>query len=184
MFSLLTSCKIKIMESIKTLKSDLIEYSYKEYSKPLYIYIYKAVGDDYEAEDMVQNVFLKLIEYEGMLRYDTVRSFIFTIAKNLIMDYHRRHSIINEFNLYYSYIYEECSVEDTSTKTVVNDILRIEKNIVSNLPRQRRKVYELVRYEEKHVSEISLEMNLSIKTVENHLLSGRRYVRECLSKCI
>ena len=66
----------------------------------------------------------------------------------------------------------------------MNDILRMERKFVSKLPRQRKKIYELVRYEDKTVTDISSEMSLSIKTVENHLLLGRKYVRECLSKCI
>lgn len=172
------------MESIKILKSDLIENSYKEFRQSLYIYICKAVENDEEARDMVQDVFLKLFEYNDMLRQNTVKSFIFTIARNLIMDYRRRHSIINEYNFYYTYLYDECTVEDTSCMAVVKDILCFERNIVSHLPSQRRKVYESVRYEEKSMSDISVEMNLSIRTVENHLLLGRKYVRECLSKCI
>lgn len=172
------------MESIKTLKSDLIENSYKELRQSLYIYICKAVKNDDEAEDIVQDVFLRLIEYNDMLRHDTVKYFIFTIAKNLILDYYRKHSVVNDYNSYYSYLYNECTLEDSSSHTVVNDILRMERKFVSELPRQRRKVYELVRYEEKTVSYISSEMSLSIKTVENHLLLGRKYVRECLSKCI
>lgn len=172
------------MESIKTLKSDLIENSYKEFRQPLYIYICKAVKNDDEAEDMVQNVFLKLIEYNDMLRHDTVKYFIFTIAKNLILDYHRKRSVVNDYNSYYYYSYNESTVDDTSSNTIVKDILRMERKFVSELPRQRRKVYELVRYEEKTVSDISSEMNLSIKTVENHLLLGRKYIRECLRKCI
>lgn len=172
------------MESIKTLKSDLIENSYKEFRQPLYIYICKAVKNDDEAEDMVQDVFLKLIEYNDMLRQDTVRYFIFTIAKNLILDYHRKRLVVNDYNSYYSYSYNESTVDDTSSNTIVKDILRMERKFVSELPRQRRKVYELVRYEEKTVSDISSEMSLSIKTIENHLLLGRKYVRECLGKCI
>lgn len=167
-----------------TLNFGLIEYSYKEYRKPLYIYLCKALGDDEEARDMVQDVFLKLFEYNDMLRQNTVKSFIFTIARNLIIDYRRRHSIINEYNFYYTYLYDECTVEDTSCMAVVKDILCFERNIVSHLPSQRRKVYESVRYEEKSMSDISVEMNLSIRTVENHLLLGRKYVRECLRKCI
>lgn len=184
MFSLCTSCKIMIMESMTTLKSDLIENSYKELRQPLYIYICKAVENDDEAEDIVQNVFLKLIEYNDMLRQDTMKYFIFTIAKNLILDYHRKSSVINNYNSYYSYSYNERTVDDTSSNTVVKDILRMERKFVSRLPQQRRKIYELVRYEEKTLSDISLEMNISIKTVENHLLLGRKYVRECLRKCI
>lgn len=172
------------MESIKTLKSDLIENSYKEFRQPLYIYICKAVKNDDEAEDMVQDVFLKLIEYDDMLRQDTVKYFIFTIAKNLILDFHRKCSVVNNYNSYYSYSYNESTVDDTSSNAVVKDILRMERKYISKLPRQRRKIYELVRYEEKKVSDISSEMNLSIKTVENHLLLGRKYIRECLRKCI
>lgn len=172
------------MESIKTLKSDLIENSYKEFRQPLYIYICKAVKNDDEAEDMVQDVFLKLIEYDDMLRQDTVKYFIFTIAKNLILDFHRKCSVVNNYNSYYSYSYNESTVDDTSSNAVVKDILRMERKYISKLPRQRRRIYELVRYEEKTVSDISSEMSLSIKTVENHLLLGRKYVRECLRKCI
>lgn len=172
------------MESVTTLKSDLIENSYKEFRQSLYIYICKAVENDSEAEDIVQDVFLKLIEYNDMLRHDTVKYFIFTIAKNLILDYRRKRWVVNNYNSYYSYSYNESTVDDTSSNTVVEDILRLERILVSELPRQRRKVYELVRYEEKTVSDISSEMNLSIRTVENHLLLGRKYVRECLMKCI
>lgn len=172
------------MESMITLKSDLIENSYKEFRQSLYIYICKAVENDSEAEDIVQDVFLKLIEYNDMLRHDTVKYFIFTIAKNLILDYRRKRWVVNNYNSYYSYSYNESTVDDTSSNTVVEDILRLERILVSELPRQRRKVYELVRYEEKTVSDISSEMNLSIRTVENHLLLGRKYVRECLMKCI
>lgn len=167
-----------------TLKSDLIENSYKEFRQSLYIYICKAVENDSEAEDIVQDVFLKLIEYNDMLRHDTVKYFIFTIAKNLILDYRRKRWVVNNYNSYYSYSYNESTVDDTSSNTVVEDILRLERILVSELPRQRRKVYELVRYEDKTVSDISSEMNLSIRTVENHLLLGRKYVRECLMKCI
>lgn len=172
------------MESMITLKSDLIENSYKEFRQSLYIYICKAVENDSEAEDIVQDVFLKLIEYNDMLRHDTVKYFIFTIAKNLILDYRRKRWVVNNYNSYYSYSYNESTVDDTSSNTVVEDILRLERILVSELPRQRRKVYELVRYEDKTVSDISSEMNLSIRTVENHLLLGRKYVRECLMKCI
>lgn len=167
-----------------TLKSDLIENSYKEFRQSLYIYICKAVENDSEAEDIVQDVFLKLIEYNDMLRHDTVKYFMFTIAKNLILDYRRKRWVVNNYNSYYSYSYNESTVDDTSSNTVVEDILRLERILVSELPRQRRKVYELVRYEDKTVSDISSEMNLSIRTVENHLLLGRKYVRECLMKCI
>lgn len=172
------------MECMVLLKSELIDRSYRLYHKSLYHYIYNATNGSELSEDMVQDVFLKLIEYEKMLLEDTVKSFIFSIAKNIVKDYNRRRNVIEEYNSYYNYIFDECMFEDTSSRMIVNDILEMERRVVSNLPLQRRKVYELVRYEEKNAMEVSVEMNLSIKTVQNHLLAGRKYVREYISKCI
>ena len=41
-----------------------------------------------------------------------------------------------------------------------------------------------IRQEATFVADISKELRLSVRTVENHLAIGRREVRECLRKCM
>lgn len=51
-------------------------------------------------------------------------------------------------------------------------------------PQQRRKIYEKIRFEDKSVTDISLELNLSRRTVENLLFISRKEVREYMQQYI
>lgn len=60
--------------------------------RPLVLrYITGKLNGCLEAEDLVQDAFLRLLEYRSMLRPETVRSFLYTIVRNLVTDYLRRH---------------------------------------------------------------------------------------------
>lgn len=59
-----------------------------------------------------------------------------------------------------------------------------EQKAVTQLPAQRRKVYELTRFEENSASDIAVMLNLSQRTVENHLRMGREEVRKYIRQCI
>ena len=59
-----------------------------------------------------------------------------------------------------------------------------EKHRLSLLPPQRRIIYTMSRFESKSISDISEELNLSHRTVENHLRIGRHEMREFIKQCI
>lgn len=52
------------------------------------------------------------------------------------------------------------------------------------MPRQRKKVYILDRFEEKSALDIALELKISKRTVENLLLTGRKQVRQYVQNCV
>lgn len=68
----------------------LIADSYIAYHHLVYLYIYRKVNNKAEAEDLSQDVFLRLMDYNQMLCKETIRSFIFIIASNLVNDFFRR----------------------------------------------------------------------------------------------
>ena len=49
---------------------------------------------------------------------------------------------------------------------------------------QRKKVYAMNRFEDKSISEISIELSISPRTVENHLFVSRKVVRDFIKQCI
>ena len=71
---------------------------------------------------------------------------------------------------------------DTTPETdfYVHQIMELEQRRVECLPPQRRIIYMRSRFDDMEVSDISTELNLSARTVENHLRLGRRDVREYL----
>jgi len=168
---------------METSSIHLIEDSYKKYQRSVFLYIYYKIGNKEEAEDLVQDVFVRLIGYQQMLRVDTIKHFIFTISRNLLYDYFRHHYKRLEVT---SYIYDqrETCTNETEEQVITRDLLLLEKKKVAQLSEQRRKVYMMTRFENKTLPEVSRILNLSSRTVENHLFASRKMIREYIRQCI
>lgn len=111
-------------------------------------------------------------------RYCSSFSFI-PFLRNLVNDYLRRYYKKQEIT---SYMYDRTEVghNEVESCVVADDLLACEKRRVEFLPSQRRKIYVMNRFEDKSVTDISEELNLSRRTVENHLFISRKEVRELL----
>lgn len=168
---------------METSSIHLIEDSYKKYQRSVFLYIYYKIGNKEEAEDLVQDVFVRLMDYQQMLRVDTIKYFIFTISRNLLYDYLRHYYKRLEVT---SYIYDqrETCTNETEEQVITRDLLLLEKKKVAQLSEQRRKVYMMTRFENKTLPEVSRILNLSSRTVENHLFASRKMIREYIRQCI
>jgi len=156
---------------------------YVVYRPLVFRYLSYRLNDYQEAEDLAQDAFLRLLEYQSMLRPDTVRSFLYTIVRNLVTDYLRRHYKKQEVM---ACMYEglATTVEDMESAVIAEDLSCQEKKQVNKLSPKMRTVYSMSRFEEKTASEISEKLCLSKRTVEGYLLAGRKIVREYIRKCI
>lgn len=171
------------MKDITLTSTQLISNSYMSYHHSVYQYIYYKINSREDAEDLSQDVFLRLMEYKQMLRPDTVKSFILTIARNLVTDYLRRYYKKQEIT---SYMYDTIKQagDEVESNIVAEDLLALEKRRMALLPVRRREVYAMSRFEDKSVQEIAAGLNLSFRTVENHLRISRKEIREFVSRCI
>ena len=75
------------------------------YKRQILTYITYRITHRYEAEDLTQDVGVRLLDYKQMLRPDTVKYFLFTIARKIVIDYIRRYYKKQEID---SYIYAKC----------------------------------------------------------------------------
>ena len=69
------------METTANISDNIITRSYEEYYQVILTYITYRITHRYEAEDLTQDVFVRLLDYKQMLRPDTVKYFLFTIAQ-------------------------------------------------------------------------------------------------------
>ena len=72
-----------------------LEVLISKYLKPIYIFIYKNIGSQPEAEDVTQEVFVKV--WKNIRKFDQNKNFkpwIFQIAKNTSIDYLRKKKTI------------------------------------------------------------------------------------------
>ncbi len=166
-----------------TQSSNVIATAYVDYYKKVYNYIACRINRPQEAEDLVQDVFLRLLGYQPMIQTETVKYFIFTIARNIVTDYIRHYYVRQQAAVC---LYEQAITytNETEEKILTADLANMELAILENFPSQRMKIYRLSRYNEKSVDEIAEDLQLSPRTVENHLFLGRKLMRTALRKCI
>lgn len=114
------------MENCMMTSPQLIADSYERYHFSVYLYIYNKVNNKEEAEDLSQDVFVRLMDYKRMLRPDTVKFFIYTISRNLVNDYLRRYYKKQEIT---SYMYDRAEVSHNEVEScvVADDLLACEK---------------------------------------------------------
>ena len=171
------------METTAYTSDNIITRSYEEYHQVILNYITYRIAHRYEAEDLTQDVFVRLMDYKQMLRPDTVKYFLFTIARNIVIDYIRRYYKKQEID---GYLYDtmSASTNETEEKIIGDDLMAMERMRLATMPKQRLLISTLHRFEGKASPEIAGELNLSCRTVENHLLIGRRDMREFFRNCI
>ncbi len=165
------------------LSDRLITEYYEEYRQSVFFYICRRIENRSDAEDLTQDAFLRLLEYRMMIRRDTLKYFLFTIVRNLLNDYLRRYYKRQEID---RYLYDTLPVTtvEPESRMVADEIRKLESRRVSALPEQRRKVYIMSRFQDKSADDIAEELNLSKRTVENHLFISRKEVREFIRQCI
>ncbi len=150
------------------------------YSSRLYYFAYGYLKSKEDAEGLVQEIFSKIWEKREQLDEKlNFKSYLFTIAFNAIKKHFRRQAYLNRYFDHTVATAPEASVyEDVdyaSLKALVD-------KLVDNMPEKRKAVFRKSRYEGKNTQEISMEMSISKRTVENHLNQALKYLRQHLNQ--
>ncbi len=154
-------------------------------------FIRNRVSNVEEAEDILQDVFYQFIAgYETIESIDRVTSWLFSVARNKIIDRYRResgrpkksdleiHSGLDDGTpLTLQEILPDFgnTPEDVFFREAIWDAIM---DAVEELPREQREIFILNELEEKSFREIAEEKNVSINT----LLSRKRYAIIALRK--
>ncbi|WP_262300479.1 sigma-70 family RNA polymerase sigma factor [Segatella hominis] len=161
-------------------QGQMIANFYTVYQADLVNFAISRLGNREESEDLVQDVFIKMMSFEGMINKETIKSFAFTIAANKIKDHLRRRIFRHkmeenakyEMELQYSHVERVAEYHDTLH--MVNDSM-------ARLSPACAKVYRMSLFEDMTTGDIALEMNVSKRTVESQLFTSRKQVRAILS---
>ena len=182
-FVVKTKMETEDMQTMNSTTNQLLTETYTSLCPIIIHYINRKINDYESARDMAQDVFLRLMEYKQILRKEPVRSMAFFIAHNLVVDYLRRYYKKQEMSAYF-YEYGVNITDDTESGVIANDLSAQENLKLLLLSPQRRTVYIMSRFQGKTAPEISEELCLSRRTIENHLLASRKEIREYIKSCI
>jgi len=156
------------------------EMLFRTYYQPLCNYAYSFLQDREDAEEIVQSTFLLVWEKRETLAIRTsVKPYLYAMVRNACLN------VIKHEKIRQKYAGEEVALADRSHDSVTNTVVSNEleykiKEAMEELPEQCRMVFKLSRFEELKYSEIAEQLNISVKTVENHMGKALKIMREQL----
>lgn len=156
----------------------LITNYYIAHRDELLAFASSRLGDSRQAEDIVQDVFLRLLSTDKMITEVTLPALVYTITRNLINDYYRRHTTYEQYEHYIKGVCSEVTTME-SVFSAFEIMERLERGLV-RLPENCREIYRLHIYGGMKVGEISRELGEGYKSVEHRLGTARKVMREYL----
>ena len=151
---------------------------YVTHRDELLAYVSSRLGNSVEAEDLVQNVFLRLLTSDRMITDITLPALVYTIARNLIADFYRRRT---HFEDYEHYLKNTDSIDESAESILsIRDITKQLERGLARVPENCREIYRLHVYGGMKVAEISQRLGEGYKSVEHRLGTARKAVRQQL----
>lgn len=159
-------------------KNQLISNYYSLHRAELLAYASTRLGDSDEAEDLVQNTFLRILTSDMLVTEQTLPALVFTICRNLVTDYYRHRASRHEYEHYIQSSYDKgMSMESVFYAA---DIVEAMERGMIRIPENCRNIYRMHILGGMRVSEISEQTGEKYKTVENRLGLARKQMRNYL----
>lgn len=144
--------------------------------------------DEEESEDVVQDVFLNVwLRKEGLDDSQSLQGYLLRSVYNSSLNILKKKGRSNDYRSVYEQEIEEIGYKyyDPDANDVIRKLynldLRAEINAaINSLPARCREVFTLSYLHDMPSKEISLQLGISLSTVDNHIYSALKLLREKL----
>ena len=154
------------------------EKIWEDFHTKLNSFILKRVPDDQTAEDILQDVFLKIHTRIDTLRNaDKLQSWIYQIARNVIADYYRMHKPVTE-------VPEEIPMpEPLLEDDVIQELAPCIRAMVDSLPADSRQALILTEYEGLSQKDLAERLDISFSGAKSRVQRAREKLKTMLLDC-
>ena len=144
------------------------EILFQKYYVRFYNFVFNLTKNSQAAEDIIQNVFMKIWINRANLRPDqSIHNYIYVLSKREMLNHIRdRKAYVQVERLVMA---EQPSEEVTDQSMSLKELDGRIRRFIADMPEQRRKVFLLSRYRGLTNKEIAEMMGLSVRTVDRHI---------------
>lgn len=153
------------------------EAIWREHRDELRGFLLKRVRASVEVDDILHEVFLKMLANIGAVRrLDRVRAWLFSVARNAVADYYRSRRPTQELdeNLL------PCAEPDEDLFKDVGPSLRL---MLEALPENMREVLVMADLGGMRQAEVAQRLGISLPAAKSRILRGRRRIRQMIEAC-
>ncbi len=168
----------------KLRKGDPIAFEeiFSKYSNKLYQFSFSYLKSEADAEEIVQDVFLKLWEKRKAIKTETsFQSYLFTITLNFIKRQFNRKARADQYKHELATHFFEANDQVESSITY-QDLLNKLEILIDRMPEKRKQIFIERKQHDKPVKQIAEELGITAKTVENQITRALNFLRDELQK--
>lgn len=172
----------ELMLKVKSGDIDRLGLIFERYNKQLYGYFMKLTGKTDISEDLVQNVFLRIMQYRTRYRGDgSFNIWLYKIAHNTFVDFIRKKKKL----VFSENMNEWINIKDDESfdeKKSINEEVNILKRALMKLPGKKREILTLSRYQELKYKEIAKILGCSESAVKVRIYRAMEELRTIYNK--
>lgn len=169
-----------IIEKLKLGDTDSFSHIFSTYYQSMVFFAYCYIHELPAAEDIVQDVFVKLWEDHERLNVTvSLKSMLLKAVQNKCIDRLRHKKVMNDHHTYiidHSTLYEF----DTDNYILGSELDERIGKAISNLPKEFKEAFEMNRFEGLKYHEIAAKLNVSVRTVEVRISRALALLRKSL----
>ena len=163
-----------LLARLKNADEEAFTQIFEMYVKKVYQFVLSYNKEKTEAEDITQNVFIKIWEKKLLINIDkSFEGFIFTIAYRLVIDYFRKNS-----SHFHRTTIIGLAEESIASRVNSDDLLKrhnlesLYEKALQSLTAKRKEIFLLSRHNGLSNKQIAEQLGISIKTVENQMTAA------------
>lgn len=171
-----------LLKQIKVNDKDAINSIFVAYSKRLYTFAFAYLKTDADSKDVVQDVFVNLWNNRNNLKEDTnLEAYLYTITRNSVISVFRKKISEREYlkHLHKIAVFQHSENDEKCDYDLLSNRI---KELIDQLPERRKLIFKLSKEKGMSNKAIAEELNISIKTVEDHITKARRFLKSRLAE--
>ncbi|HBU78704.1 MAG TPA: hypothetical protein DEF18_11440 [Muricauda sp.] len=142
---------------------------FNTYWKPLFISAFNVLKDQKICEEIVQDIFIGIWKNRRNLEIKvSLEKYLFSCVRYQVFNQFRKNQKKLREELFEN-LDQRCTYENPESEMLYKELVQKVDSIVNELPEKCRLVYQMSREEQLSHKEISSRLNISPKTVENHI---------------
>lgn len=174
----------KVLERLKEGEHEAFTQLYNAYWNQVYNFSRLYVSSVEDCKEIVQQVFVKVWEARTLIKEkENFRGFLFIITRNIVFNLSKKSfnesfykmSVLSAFSD--SMEQANCDVEEEIMASQLNDYIN---QLVDSLPARQKEVFVLSRQHHLSHKEIVSRLDISEKTVEQHIYKVLKFLKENL----
>ncbi len=153
----------------------------RRYRPALMAFFVRRIGNSSEAEDLTQEVLIRLIEHPGE-DIANREAFIFRIAANLVRDRHRRRQVRDGWQADAVHQHAHADFVDPLRVLEARERIGLVSQALADLSQRSRDVLLLFRLERMRKREIAESFGISVSAVDKHLIRATAHLTKRLEE--